>query len=267
MLSSRSRARPPRAPRRSRRRRGPRPRAGGPATPRGRAARPPPPRPPSAAWFSLMRITSYSPKRWLSPPPSADRALLERAQPGRRLARVEDSRPPAPSTARRSARSAWRSRTAGRKFSAVRSAVSSAGGAGDAQHRPALAPLPLRPQPLDGRVGIEPPEHRLGDVEPGDHPGRLLRDRGHPARLRGTVASDGDVAVADVLGERGRSVTSTSSDILVRRQISDRRRAPAPRAPSARDGGARGGSRGRAARRRGGAASGRRRAARPARGR
>ena len=86
---------------------------------RARAAPPRRRRRASAEWFSLMRMKSKSPIRWLTPPPSATAAFSSAAQPGRRLARVEDLRAAAvadrPHHARRS-RS--RRRTAGRGSSA-----------------------------------------------------------------------------------------------------------------------------------------------------
>ena len=63
---------------------GPRARA-----PRATAAAMPPA---AATWFSLMRIASKRPKRWFVPAARGDRRLLERPQPRRRLARVEDAR-------------------------------------------------------------------------------------------------------------------------------------------------------------------------------
>ena len=85
-------ARRPRAPPRPRSGCAPRPprAARAPSRARARTAAPTPPA--IAAWFSLMRIASNSPKRWFTPPARRDRGLLERPQPRRRLARVEDPR-------------------------------------------------------------------------------------------------------------------------------------------------------------------------------
>ena len=90
-----------------------------------------------------------------------------------------------------------------RKFSAVRSAVrmpraepSTRSTGPPSRHSPSGA------EPRDGRVGIEPQEHGLGDLEPGDHPRRLLRDRRDAARRGVDGGFGGRVAVADVLGER-----------------------------------------------------------------
>jgi hypothetical protein len=78
-----------------------------------------------------------------------------------------------------------------------------AGGALDAQHRRGrLAPRRLGPEALDRGRRVEPEEHLLGEGEPGDHPGRLLRDRRDAAGPRVDGGRHGDVAVADVLGER-----------------------------------------------------------------
>ena len=58
-----------------------------------RARRTAAPTPPArAAWFSLIRIASYRPARWLVAPPAATAAFSSVPQPGRRLAGVEDHR-------------------------------------------------------------------------------------------------------------------------------------------------------------------------------
>ena len=136
-----------------------------------------------------------------------DGALLEVAQPRRRLARVEqrrgrarrrhrphdlrgrrgDAREPAEEVQRRALGAQQRAR-----------------GARHAQHRRRrLAPLALRAQPLDLRVRVEPEEDGLRDVEPGDHARRLLRDGGDAARGRVDGRLGGHVARADVLRQRG----------------------------------------------------------------
>ena len=136
-----------------------------------------------------------------------DRALLEAAQAGRRLARVEQlSRSRRPSAIARTT-CAVAVATPGEPAEEVeRGALGGqqrAGGALDAQHRRRrLAPLALRAEPLDRRVRVEPEEHRLGDVEPRDHARRLLRDRGDAARGRVDGRLDGHVAGADVLRQR-----------------------------------------------------------------
>ena len=92
-----------------------------------RTASPTPPA--SAAWFSLIRMKSYRPARWLAPPPSATARFSSARRPGRRLARVEQLRGAAGgarSRARRVAVSVATPDSRPRKLSAVRSAVSSA---------------------------------------------------------------------------------------------------------------------------------------------
>ena len=146
------RARPP-APGRSRSRRAPRRRAGGPAgRARARTASPTPPA--SATWFSLMRIASKSPTRWLTPPPRRPRASPA-PQARRRLAGVEDlraavratprgRRAPSRSPRRRGAEEVQRRALGGQQRPR---------GAFDAQHRRArLAPLALGAEPLDRRT-------------------------------------------------------------------------------------------------------------------
>jgi hypothetical protein len=135
-----------------------------------------------------------------------DSALLERAQPGRRLARVEQpraaagrlDRPHGAGGERRDARQPPEEVERGplRGQQRARRAL-------DAEHRRGrLAPLALGAEPLGRDVGVEPPEDSLGDAEPGDHPGRLLRDRRDAAGIGGDGDLRGHVAGADVLGER-----------------------------------------------------------------
>ena len=51
-------------------------------------------RPPArATWFSLIRIASKRPMRWLTPPPAATACFSSARRPGSRLAGVEDPRP------------------------------------------------------------------------------------------------------------------------------------------------------------------------------
>ena len=102
---------------------------GRPAPRRAASACPPPPRPAepgwrrrdraataaamppaTATWLSLIRIASCRPVRWLAPPPQATARLSSRAQPGRRLAGVEDGDPGARARRRRSGGSRWRCR-------------------------------------------------------------------------------------------------------------------------------------------------------------
>ena len=124
--------------------------------------------PASAAWFSLMRITSYRPARWLTPPPSATAALLERAQPRRGLARVEDPRGPA---GRRAPPAPPRGQRGDARQPPEEVQRRALGGeqrprrARDAQHRRRrLAPLPLGAEPLDrgasGRAQEDAPRRR-----------------------------------------------------------------------------------------------------------
>ena len=182
MLSSSSRGAPAASASSISAGRAPRPPAAGRAAPPARAATASPTPPASAAWFSLIRMKSYRPARWLTPPPSATARFSSARRPGRRLARVEQLR----GAARRRDRPHDRRRQRGDARQPPEEVQRGPLGrqqrarrALDAQHRGGrLAPLPLRPEPLDGRVRVEPQEHRLGDAEPGDHAGRLLRDRG-----------------------------------------------------------------------------------------
>ena len=81
---------------RPRRGRGTRPRPAVPALrPRARAATASPTPPASATWFSLIRIASWRPMRWLVPPPAATAAFSSARSPGVVL-RVSRIRAPVP---------------------------------------------------------------------------------------------------------------------------------------------------------------------------
>ena len=153
-----------------------------------RALRTAAPTPPAiAAWFSLMRIASKSPMRWLVPPPARHGRLLEQAQPRRRLARVEDARAGARDRARRSARSASRRRSgaaAGSARCARRRAARRALALDAAAPGPPVAPHALVGAGARTRApGSSRAERELGGVEPEEHARLLLRDRA-PARAR-----------------------------------------------------------------------------------
>ena len=173
-------------------RRGTRPRAAA----RARAARawrtasPTPPA--SAAWFSLIRIASYRPARWLVPPPAATAAFSSARSPGVVL-RVSRIRAPVPSTAcTQRAVSVATPDSRWRKFSAVRSAVRIAARRPlEPQHRAALAPLALCASAARPRSpGRATRNVSLGDVEPEHDARRLLGDqRAGRAPRSGTVAA------------------------------------------------------------------------------
>ena len=175
------------------------------AAPRAPAAPPPPRRRPSAEWFSLIRMKSNSPMRWLTPPPCATARFSSSPQPGRGLARVEDLR-----AARRRTERTMRAvlvatpESRPRKFSAVRSAVSSARAEPSTRSTgPALAPLALGPEPLDRArrdraAGTPPRRRRARRSRPGAFCVIVAR-----ARAPGVDGGlGGRVSVADVLGER-----------------------------------------------------------------
>ena len=146
-------------------------------------------------WFSLMSIESNSPMRWLTPPPSADRRLLERAHARRGLARVEDPRAASARTARTHARGR------GRHARQPAEEVQRRPLAGEQRARRALhAQRPGRASrhspsgpSRSTRARVEPAEHRLGHVQPGDHPGAFwvivarARASGVDGRLGGHV--------------------------------------------------------------------------------
>jgi hypothetical protein len=136
-----------------------------------------------------MSTMSYRPARWLTPPPAT---------------RVEDLRcgPLHGEDAARRQR-----RHAGQALQEVqRGALGGEQGArvaGRAQHRRGrLAPLALRPEPLEPHVGVQREERRLGGGEAEDDAGRLLRDRRDRARAERHRRLARDVGVPDVLGER-----------------------------------------------------------------
>ena len=80
-----------------------------------RARRTASPTPPAiATWFSLIRIASYEADAVVASAAGGDRRLLERPQPRRRLARVEDRGARCPRPPRRSEPSASRSPRGGR---------------------------------------------------------------------------------------------------------------------------------------------------------
>ena len=91
-----------------------------------------------------------------------------------------------------------------RKFSAVRSAASSARASPVARSTAAggSRQTPSGPSRSSSHGGIERAERRLRGVEPEDDAGRLLRDRRDGARAGRDRRLARDVAVADVLGER-----------------------------------------------------------------
>ena len=195
-----------RAPRRPRPACGTRPRAAARArASRARLTASPTP-PASAAWFSLIRIASYRPARWLVAPPAATAAFSSARSPGVVL-RVSRIRAPVPSTAR-----TWHGRPSSRPPTA-------AGGssARSARRSGSRAPSPRAGAPGRRRASapprtsrsnelrrVERPEGLLGDVEPEHHPGRLLRDHRPRAGALGDGRGGRHVAGADVLGERPR---------------------------------------------------------------
>ena len=110
-----------------------------------------------------------------------DRGLLEHPQPGRGLARVEDLRP-ALAHATATMRAVFVA-TPGQPAEEVQRRALGGQDARAPSPRPAAparprATRPPAPSRCDARLRIEPQEHGLGDLEAGDHPGRLLRDRG-----------------------------------------------------------------------------------------
>ena len=137
--------------------------------------------------------------RWFDAAAVGDRALLEPPHARAWSCACRGSRAPVPADrARRPARSSSRrpdSRP--RKFSAVRSAVSSARArALDAQHRRRpRATRPRAPSRVEPHVRVERAEHRLGDVEPGDHaPGAFCVIAREPRVPGGDGRGGGDVA-------------------------------------------------------------------------
>ena len=189
-------ARRPRAPRRSPRasrhldlERQVRPRR------RARAAPPPPRRPPAPTWFSLIRIASKSPTRWLTPPPAATAAFSSRRSPGVVLRVSRIARAACRATASHVARG--QRRDAGQAREEVQRRA-----LGGQQRR---APRPRRAAPArrsrHSPSGAEPLEARVGVERAEDAPRRRRARRSRPAafcvivaRARapgGTVASRG----------------------------------------------------------------------------
>ena len=167
-------ARPPRAPARSPARCAPRPRACPPARapPRARAATAAAIPPAAAMWFSLIRIASYSPARWLLAPPGRHRRLLQRAQPRGRLARVQHPRPRALHLARRARRHRGHARQVGEEVQRGALGAQQRACAALPPTSPARRPRATRP-PRTRRsrphVGVEQRERRLGRLQAVDH--------------------------------------------------------------------------------------------------
>ena len=128
------------------------------------------------------------------PAARGDRRLLELAQARRRLARVEDPRPRSPRPPPRTARSASRCPDRRpRKFSAVRSAV----------RIPAAGPSSRATTSFAGSsFTSKRAKTAAATSRPGDHPGLPLLDVRRRPRIRRNQDARGQVAVADVLGER-----------------------------------------------------------------
>ena len=149
-----------------------------------------------------------------------DRGLLQRPQPGRRLARVEDPRAGAldgSDAARASASRRPDSRC--RKLSAVRSAVRIARAEPSiAQHRPALAPAALLGQALERDVRVELPERLLGDVEPEHDPGRLLGDQRARAGVLGRPSPSVVTSPSPTSSASARATISASARSLTARE-------------------------------------------------
>ena len=166
-----------------------------------RTAAPTPPA--SAAWFSLIRMKSNSPIRWLTPPPCSTARFSSARSPGVVLRVSRIFAPPGPTARTIRAVFVATPDSRPRKFSAVRSAVSSARAEPSTRSTgPPSRHSPSGREPRDPRVGIEAQEHGLGDVEPRDHARRLLGDRGAALRPGVDGGLGGRVSVADVLGER-----------------------------------------------------------------
>ena len=160
-----------------------------------------------------------------------DGALLERAQ-----ARASScacraasrSRRPLASRARR-ARSAWRRRTAGRGSSARCARRSAARAPSPRRAAPAPAARATRPRARAARprVGIEPEEHRLGDVEPRrSRPGAFCVIVATPRAAASTVASavTSPAPTSSASAASTRSVMVTPTNIAGQASVSAARR-------------------------------------------
>ena len=127
-------------------------------------------------WFSLRRIASYSPSRWLVPPPHRTAYFSSARRPGRRLARVED---------RRAGSLDELDVARGQRRDAAEPAEQVERGplAGEDRARGALdlgearrhvrhaSSSPVGEQRLDAHRRVERLEHRLRDREPATTPG------------------------------------------------------------------------------------------------
>ena len=160
----------------------------------------------SAMWFSLIRIASSSPRRWLRPPPAATAAFSSAAQARGRLAGVEDRRA-------RAVDRGDEARGQGRDPRQVaeqveRRALAGEQGPGRAGDGATSAGTPLPPLALaDQRLELVDAgllERLPGRGEP-EHGPRLFLDDPSPRLCRRRDGRlRGDVAGPDVLGERSR---------------------------------------------------------------
>ncbi len=207
-------ARRPRAPRRSPARRAPRPRACRPAPVRPRARGRPPRDPARGGDVVLLdQDRVVQPRAVVARAAGRDRRLLERAQPGRRLARVEHPRAGSLDLARRARRDRRHAREVREEVqrrALARQQRPRAAPGSTAPGRPARATRPPRPGARSARR-VELREHRLGRVQAVDHPRRLLRDQRPRPRVRGDGRGGRNVAAADVLRERASHERLSSS--------------------------------------------------------
>ena len=163
--------------------------------------------PATATWLSLIRMASYSPARWLVPPPQATALLVELAQSRGGLARVQELhvRPVDPVGVGRVVVAIPELRCKQVECGAL---------AGQQRPEPTRAPRrsrraprsarrPRPPHPLELRVRVERAEHRERLVDAADHAG-LAHDHvwRRPAAPRARSHRVVMSPLTDVLGER-----------------------------------------------------------------
>ena len=146
----------------------------------------------SAMWFSLIRIASSSPRRWLAPPPAATAAFSSPRRPGVVL-RVSRIVAPEPSTAatKRAVRVAIPDRWP-RKLSAVRSPASRARAGPATSATSAGTRSRHSPSPTSGSNSWTPACSNVSRAaaSPNTAPGCFCTIRPRAPAVAGTVASE-----------------------------------------------------------------------------
>ncbi len=139
--------------------------------------------PASVAWFSLTRIASSRPPRWLTPPPMRTASFSSARSPGvvLRVSRMLHAGAlDGPDVARRQGRDARQPAEEVQRHPL--GSEDRARGARQLGHEAAVGPDALVGVGVPAQVGVDALEHLLGHPQPGRHPLRLLVDARTGAR-------------------------------------------------------------------------------------